>query len=208
MASTGARRVARGVAAAAVSTFVALLSHVAGGGSVPAPLGILAPLVLSIAVCTVLAGRRLPLARMTASVVASQALFHVLFVLGSSGGVSAVAAPSAGSAHVHSVVLTSAASHPHATGAGMWAAHAVAAVLTIVALRRGELAGTRLLALGRLALQRLGADRLRRALAVRPIPLDRPAHDVALQRATVGRAHSGLFSAPSLRGPPVALGAA
>lgn len=204
MGTTGARRVARGSAAAAVSTFVALLSHVAGGGAVPATIGVLVPLVLSVAVCTVLAGRRLPLARLTASVVASQALFHTLFVLGSAGGVSAAAGPTTGVGHVHSVVLTSTPEHAHSSGPGMWAAHAVAAALTIVALRRGELATARLLQIGRIALERLGVDRARRALAIRPVEFRRGIASACWRAGAVRASVPARFSALTRRGPPLA----
>src|SRR5690606_16871403 len=76
-------RVARGSAAATLATFVALLSHVAAGGAMPGWLGVAAPWMFSILVCVPLAGRRLSVLRVTAAVVVSQALFHVLFVLGS-----------------------------------------------------------------------------------------------------------------------------
>jgi hypothetical protein len=194
-----------------VSTFVALLSHVAGGGAHPALIGILVPLVLSVAVCTVLAGRRLPLPRVAASVLASQALFHALFVLGTPSGVTAASGPSAGAGHVHSVVLTSTAAHTHVSGPGMWVAHAVAAAITVVALRRGELAAARLLAIGRFALAGVGAGveagaaRFGRVLAIRPVglprlPSVRGTHAVAVANPVTGRS-----SAQSRRGPPSAV---
>jgi hypothetical protein len=68
-----------------VATCAALLSHLLGGGAVPGWLGLLVPWVLSLAVCTALAGRRLSLWRTTASVGLSQVLFHTLFVLGAPG---------------------------------------------------------------------------------------------------------------------------
>jgi hypothetical protein len=136
MSSTRANRVLQGLVAAAFSTFVALLSHVAGGGSVPGVLGIVAPLVLSLPVCVALAGRRLALARLSGSVVASQLLFHSLFVLGASTG--AVAA-STGAHAGHSGHIAIATTGTAAlAGASMWGAHAFAAVVTIAALHRGD----------------------------------------------------------------------
>ena len=75
------RRTLRGILAAAGATFVALTSHLLGGGAFPTAMGIIVPLALSILVCVLLPGRRLSLARLTISVGVSQALFHLLFSL-------------------------------------------------------------------------------------------------------------------------------
>lgn len=86
-------RALRGGAAGTVATVGALLSHLAGGGTLPAVLGIAVPWVLSLVVCVLLAGQRLSLLRLTIAVAVSQTLFHMLFVLGapptSAGGVPA-----------------------------------------------------------------------------------------------------------------------
>lgn len=153
MTSTRSARALRGALAAIVSTFVALLSHVAGGGEVPGLLGILVPLVLATAVCVPLAGRRLSIIRVSASVIASQVLFHALFVLGSVGNASA-SSTTGGAGHVghgshgSSVAPLLLATPPGGTPAGapahahehatMWAAHALAAVVTILAVYQGE----------------------------------------------------------------------
>jgi len=127
-------RVRRGGAAASVATFVALLSHVSGGGEVPGAFGVVVPLALSFVVCTALAGRRLSTWRLAVAVAVSQVLFHSLFVLGSYD--------LAAAAHVHGPalpVLTGGSALPAITpDAAMWAGHAVAALLTTVALHRGE----------------------------------------------------------------------
>src|SRR5699024_3357975 len=75
------RRALRGSAAATAATFVALASHIIGGGSIPTLWGLIAPSALSTLVCVLLAGRKLSLWRLSASVVASQALFHQLFTV-------------------------------------------------------------------------------------------------------------------------------
>lgn len=141
MSSTRANRVLHGLVAATFSTFVALLSHVAGGGTLPGLLGIVTPLVLSLPVCVVLAGRRLALARLSGSVVTSQLLFHALFVLGaSSGAVAASTGAHAGHAgHVEIATSGTAA----LAGVSMWGAHAVAAVVTIAVLHRSDVVLTR-----------------------------------------------------------------
>lgn len=110
----------RALSAASAATFTALLSHLAGGGAAPDPLGVIVPLLLSLLVCSLLAGRRLSLPRLAISVVASQALFHGAFVLGAPGA------------------------HHHAVGAGMWIAHLGAAAVTVLFLYRGEQAILRL----------------------------------------------------------------
>lgn len=133
----------RGSSAAGVATFVALFSHVLVGGEVPGPLGICAPSVLSLLVCVLLAGRKLSLLRLSASVIASQTLFHALFVLGapSAGGGTAMS----GGAHQHHGQM--ALELPAITGhtvtllqgsAGMWASHLIGAAVTVLFLYRGE----------------------------------------------------------------------
>lgn len=75
------RRALRGTLAAAFATFVALTSHILGGGSFPTAMGVIVPLALSILVCVLLSGRHLSLPRLTVSVGISQTLFHLLFSL-------------------------------------------------------------------------------------------------------------------------------
>ena len=75
------RRALRGTLAAAFATFVALTSHILGGGSFPTAMGVIVPLALSILVCVLLSGRQLSLLRLTVSVGISQTLFHLLFSL-------------------------------------------------------------------------------------------------------------------------------
>ncbi len=132
-----------------MATFVALMSHAAGGGQVPGWLGIVVPWVLSLAVCTVLAGRRLSLWRLSVSVAASQVLFHTLFVLGTGSATSSTMTSMHAGHGAHATMVM-----PSSTGAdtaqmihadpSMWFSHAVAAVLTIVVLYRGERALLRL----------------------------------------------------------------
>ncbi len=128
-------RAARGVLVALFATFVALMSHVAGGGEVPGWLGLFAPLILAFAVSTVLTGRRLSLLRLAASVFASQLLFHTMFTLGGPEGASVF------HGHHHAMTQITDASltvdHVHGPG-GMWVAHAAAAAITIAGLYIGE----------------------------------------------------------------------
>ena len=157
---------------AAVATFVALLSHVSAGGAVPGWLGILIPFVLSLAVCTVLTGRRLSAWRLSVAVVLSQALFHTLFVLGS------FAVPGMGQEHhaMHGIGSTPQTSSVGMTDAlhgdpAMWLGHAAAAVVTILALHRGERCVRALIELARTLVGRL---RIRLALVVADVDIDAP----------------------------------
>lgn len=169
----------RALAAASTATFVALFSHVIAGGAPPTLLGVVLPLLISLLVCSLLAGRTLSLTRVTLSVIASQALFHVSFVLSAllagtplshahhahgggfgvgDGGMSGVGG--VGDGGVGGVSGISGA-NGSANGlllamhgdAVMWIMHLIAAAITIFALYRGEQA---LLQLKR-ASQQLGA---------------------------------------------------
>lgn len=164
---TSSRRLAlaRGTTAATVTLLVSLAGHVSAGGTMPGPLGIAVPFILALMVCVLLAGRRLSIIRLSVSVAVAQFLFHTLFVLG------AITPTGTSGAHVHGEPLVL----PETTGVGsalvadggMWALHALAAALTVLALHRGE---RMLVALIQLA-QRL-AGWVRRRLAVTlPAPL-------------------------------------
>lgn len=199
MARTRQIRALRGALAAAVATFTALLGHVAGGGAVPGWLGIVAPLVLSMAVSVLLVGRRLSVWRVGLVVIVSQALFHALFVLGTpstpgTGGGSV--------AHHHgSVILPTAAPGALAIAdPAMTLGHAAAAVLTIAALYRGELA---VLALIRLVALLAAAVRTAlRGLTPAPVPvLSGTARRAPLERV-VAPLHDQVVLAAPRRGPP------
>ncbi len=148
MPRSRATRVLRGTLAATAATFLALVSHVTAGGAVPGWVGVAVPWVLSVAICTLLAGRALSVVRLSLAVTASQFVFHTLFVLGMFGGTDA---PSAAlGAHEHSsmpmISMLPAPGVPMAD-AGMWAWHGIAAIATIAVIHRGERAVRRLSAL-------------------------------------------------------------
>jgi hypothetical protein len=147
-------RVGRGSLAAAVSTFVAAFSHAVAGGPLPGAAGLALCLAFSTLVCVALAGKRMSRVRLAASVLVSQALFHGLFssLTATAGPVPAAIPPVGGVvAHVHSPVLGFGAVVPHAshTDSVMLLAHLVAAAVTFLALRHGELAVAALLELAR-----------------------------------------------------------
>ncbi len=127
MATPRLSRLGRGAAAAAFATYTALFFHVSSGGAVPAFLGVVAPLVLSVAVCTLLAGRKLTVLRLSASVAASQFLFHSLFSFGGDlAGATSHAHHEAAAADLSPLV-----SDAHSHDPTMWFGHVAAAVVTI-----------------------------------------------------------------------------
>ncbi len=124
------------------------MSHVSAGGAIPGWLGVAVPWILSVMVCTVLAGRKLSALRLTIAVVASQWLFHTLFVL---GAVPTGAPASMPGTHSHALVMWDPVSDAAATMVNadttMWFMHGIAAVVTVAALYRGERAALRVRAL-------------------------------------------------------------
>lgn len=197
-------RFARGWIVALFSTLVAAISHTLGGG---APAGLL-PVVLSLAfagiACIGLAGRTLSLPRVAVSVLVSQLIFHGLFSLGGQGG--ALATDGAAGAHNHSAIPvlveatgSAGAASVHATGHtgwAMWLAHAVAAVVTIVALRHGERAFWGLFESARLVIRSLFAPA---ALVILP---PAPRRTPTTAPVSTPRDLGVLLSSRSHRGPP------
>lgn len=134
--STRAARVARGLLLAAASLFVASMSHVAAGGPPPGPLALVLSSAFSLVFCMVVVGRVLSLLRLVTAVAFSQLLLHLLFSLDAGGGTGM-------STEHHGMMMTMSAP-VLSTGAveidaGMWIAHAIAAVLTVAVIRGGHL---------------------------------------------------------------------
>lgn len=181
---------AKGLSAASLATFVALFGHVAGGGSFPGPFGLVASLVLSGAVCVLIAGRALSLLRLSISVAVSQVLFHFLFVLGSS------------STHVlhahhgHGVVVDSGAAHG---ATSMSIGHLVAGVVTVLALFYGERV---LRSLAELVL--LLTHRMLRAATIAVVPASEPRPAAPMHwHVRIARSLLDAASVAPRRGPPV-----
>jgi hypothetical protein len=122
----------------------------------------------SAVVCVLLAGRRQSLPRLAISITISQFAFHLLFGVGGGPGGAAGAGSAVlvetGGHHGHLLLreLPDAVAGPVHAGhdsSAMWVMHAIAAVLTIVLVRRGEravvavltIAGAGILSLVRLA---------------------------------------------------------
>lgn len=187
-------RALRGVSAAALATFTALIGHVAGGGDVPGWLGILAPLVLSVAAAVLLVGSRLSLVRLTIVVAFSQAMFHLLFVLGAPSG-------AASGGHHHAPV---APSLPVVVGdshlePAMWAGHALAVVVTVAALYRGEVLLGVILRLGRMLASVIAR------IFLPPLAPAAPARTVSAVAPVTFAVLARLVAAAPRRGPPALL---
>jgi hypothetical protein len=153
-------RVARGLVAASVSTFAAALSHAAAGSQAPSLVAVALCLVVASFACIALAGRRLTPWRTAAAVLLSQAVYHALFtaipavsgsaesVFGMSGAHvhgqahAAASLPSVSSSAADTAMgMSAAGSHAHAAGhsdALMWAAHGLAALVTVAVVLHGE----------------------------------------------------------------------
>ncbi|MCU1447399.1 hypothetical protein [Cryobacterium sp.] len=196
-------RFARGWIVAGFSTFVAALSHTLGGGAVPGPLAVVVSLAFAGIVSIALSGRTLSTCRLATAVLVSQLIFHGLFSIGGAGGRLAGTDALAGHAHDAgpAVVLMPAGAAPMAGdhGAMMTAAHVLAAIVTILALRYGECAFWGLFSTARIA-----AHALLRLPAVVPIPHRRSGGADFVTRAP-HRPRLAPLSPMRHRGPPVCL---
>lgn len=147
--SSRSARIVRGSVAALISTFLAAFSHVVAGGGGPGAVGLTLALTFSVLVCIALTGKTLSRLRLGLAVILSQLMFHALFTVG--GTISPPAALSG--PHVMSAMhgmdhglaaLLATTGNLSATSpmapllSWMFLAHVLAAVSTIVVLRRGE----------------------------------------------------------------------
>ncbi|CAN5117260.1 hypothetical protein BH09ACT1_BH09ACT1_23880 [soil metagenome] len=196
-------RVARGWIVALFATVIAVCSHTIAGGVGVSGIGVLISFVFSGFVCLALAGRSLSRVRLAIAVTISQFAFHLVF--------SYLAAPSAtgpavtlpGMNHMtdaaaqltaldtgsHSATMAS----PDAT---MWFAHAIAAVLTMLVLVKGERAFWALVQFTRVVVIRI------LAAVVPAVTSPRLANAVAVDRAALPLTTRLLLSTLRHRGPP------
>lgn len=218
----GPVRLVRGWAAAVVATLLAAGSHTLAGSTAPGhdagPVPVVWILTLALAgpLCTALAGRTLSWWRLWSAVGSSQLIFHWLYsqsaTLPGHAGLSglpahaahagpadqafpATAAPGLGAGPLPAPEALPTADH---TSLAMVAAHVLAAVATVLLLRRGEAMAARVvdLAVG-FVLRSPGARLARWVPTVRlPRPPSRPA-------APRLRAAAVVLSGLRLRGPPV-----
>ncbi|WP_105805257.1 hypothetical protein [Leucobacter massiliensis] len=209
-----AARAWRGAAGAGIATVLAASSHGLAGGSI-SWFAVIATVILALPLCTVLAGRIGSLWRLGIAVAGSQFMYHGLFSwIGGPAGATAPAsatpaealsphaahlglasgADALGSAALGTPALAAAPAVDASACAAMWFGHAVAAMLTIALLHRGERA---FLALIRLIRRALPAPRI---LAPQPARRSLPA---LTSWAPVVSARTRLLAAViSHRGPP------
>jgi len=139
-----AQRLARGWIVGLVATTAAAVSHSVAGGYRPGALSFGTALIFAGMLGTLVISRRPSLPRLTVAVGVSQFAFHLLFsTLGSGGGSAARIVGSGMPGMTMTDAPTIAApvamgGHDHLADTGMWIAHAIAAVLTILFLRRAE----------------------------------------------------------------------
>lgn len=185
-------RLARGGIAAVVSLFVAACSHAIAGGSLPNTAGLALCLAFAVLACVALAGRRLSVPRLAASVLVSQFLFHGMFTL--LGEAAPAAQVPAMGGHMRSFEPVMVQSTGHVMSGWMWIAHAIAAVVTIVALRFGERAFWAIAGLVAPSVRRMP----RLTIPARPSP-----QGVAPTREELPRRLAAILSALGHRGPPL-----
>ena len=181
----------RGLGAGSAATLVAAASHSVAGGRLPSAVGVTLALFFAVIVSIALTGRGLSAVRLATSVVVSQLAFHVVF--STLGGAAEVVTQG----H-HQTVVSGAEVVSHASG-GMWLAHAIAALVTTLALVFGERAFYGLRDTARMLLAVLFSPTAPQAVAIDRAPLPAP---VTLHVARVVRE---FHAARGLRGPPTPL---
>lgn len=195
-----AQRLARGWIVGLVATTVAAVSHSLAGGHQPGMLSFGAALVFAGMLGTVVIAHRPSLPRLIVTVGVSQLAFHLVFsLLGAGGSSTASGAAMANMAAMDQVTVTAPVmpGHDHLADPGMWIAHAIAAVLTILFLRRAELALWNMLT----RLGRVIATRLSTVLV--PVASDGAPRIPAWPARAVGPAERLLGASASRRGPPL-----
>lgn len=164
-------RVLRCVGASTAATLVALASHVAAGGTPPPALLVLAVCVLSWLPGLLLIGRRTSLLGQAATILTAEVVLHVTFALAAGPGAASLV-PSGGAAMRGMPGMAAppirAMSPMSMPSAGMWVAHGVAALITVLAWNRGEAAFWGLVRVGERLSRTVLAD------VVTAIPLARP----------------------------------
>lgn len=186
-AAVGILRWVRAVAVAFTSSGLALLGHLTAGGPAAGPGTLIALVLVVLLVSLGLSGRRWTLGPLLAMLLGAQALFHV-------------AAGAGSAAHLHDGHHAGGVAVAGQPGLAMLAAHAGAALLTALLLRRGDDYVWRL------------AEPLARAWRVARITVERPAfgpaHSIGLlTTVTLPTALDRLEYAVDRRGPPARVAA-
>ncbi|QIM18783.1 hypothetical protein G7066_09560 [Leucobacter coleopterorum] len=188
-----AHRVARGGGGAGIATLLAAASHGLAGGSITLP-AVLVTAFVALPVCTVFAGRVGSLWRLSLAVIASQFLYHWSFAgIAATSGSSATSSGEVAPAHAAHLATAQAFAPAAAADSVMWTFHAVAALMTVAIVHRGERAFLSLMGMIRKAYTRPRIALI--AIAHRPTLLCERSH-------SFGFSHR-LFSAVSHRGPPL-----
>ena len=192
-------RVLRGALAASFATFVAGFSHVAGGGALPNIGAIAFCLALALLACIAFVGRTHSVWRTSVSVGLSQFIFHALFSSMSGSGVTVTSPSTLHGGHALPTLQLDESSAVIASGhsLSMWAAHAIAAAITVLALLYAEAACRTLRRSGALCVARLLVWTTPTA-----IPRPRAALRVGSSRRVRVRDLTILFSTLRHRGPP------
>ncbi|GGA55178.1 hypothetical protein GCM10011490_01270 [Pseudoclavibacter endophyticus] len=131
-------RTAKAALTAVVATAGTLVAHVAGGAAAPGLIVVAAAVALAVLVALPLSGRAVSPLRLTGVVIASQALFHLFFLLAEPTGAALVLVPAPGHEGHAVVALAGEISHGLHVTPPMVAAHAIAGALTLLALHCGE----------------------------------------------------------------------
>lgn len=192
--SRGAR-VFRGAVGALVATLLAAASHSLAGGVITGA-SVVATVIFTLPLCVALAGRVGSLWRLSIAVGVAQFVYHWTFAGLGLASSSAAGGPMVSPHAAHLAAIQSFTPELAAAGAAdatMWIWHAIAAVLTIALLHRGEHA---FLALRRALLRALPSP-IVRELA----PIERPLPQV-ITEVPLLRDRFFLTSAITHRGPP------
>ncbi|WP_316306774.1 hypothetical protein [Clavibacter michiganensis] len=153
-------RTLRAALSAFVCTLVTATLHAAAGGGIPHPLVLALALVLGVALCFGLGGRRVTLAHLVLAIGATQGVLHAAFTFGGSaigsgpgpgsgmdmgGAASGAASASVGHSHAHAAADAARALAGPSAMAGMPAdhdgamllAHVIAGLVSVCSLRAG-----------------------------------------------------------------------
>lgn len=139
-------RIMRGWIGALLCTSLAAASHTLADGTTPPPAIVGLMLAISAAICTALASTKISLLRTTLAVVLSQGLYHMVFGLfGHHQGTGLAAGAESRGGHANHVMSLAIDTETGVVAASansglMAASHLGAAILTVFALRKGELA--------------------------------------------------------------------
>lgn len=196
-------RLVRGWSLASIATFAGVISHVLAMGHVPPPALVAVCWALSGLVCVLVSGIRWSVFSTALSVICSQGILHWLFAQTGHGVVMTQAngEPMVGHAahmsHGSGSLTASVSGQSTDLSIGMVMMHLAAALLTYLAIRRGDAALAALSLAVRIGFERV-SPLLPKPVAV--VPAFRPLPVAGMVRVLVNKAYPGPVA---LRGPPV-----